>query len=52
MRRPNKGQIVAEYFILLAVILMALFVTGFIDNIRNAFDNYFNRATDTITVIR
>lgn len=51
MKRQNAGQSVAEYFIVLCVVLAAVLAVGFIDRIRGAFGTYFTTATDTITKV-
>jgi hypothetical protein len=48
----RKGQSVTEYFIIMTVVLAAILATGFIDNIRGVFRNYFTKAADAITVNR
>ncbi len=37
----NSGQSIAEYFIILVVILAAVLSVGFLDKIRGSFNNYF-----------
>ena len=44
-----KGQSVAEYFILISVILAAILACGFVDNIRGIFLQYFGNATTAMT---
>jgi len=35
---------VVEYFVILAILMALVASTGFIDTVRNAFYDYFNRA--------
>jgi Flp pilus assembly pilin Flp len=48
MKRRNSGQSTAEYFILLAVIALAVVATGFLGKIKGAFQGYFDQATNKI----
>jgi len=50
MKRPDGGQSVAEYFLIMVVVLAAILATGFVDNVKDVFRNYFTRASNTITV--
>lgn len=52
MKRPKRGQSIAEYFIIMTVVLAAILATGFIDNIKGVFRDYFTRASTAITVNR
>lgn len=48
--KSRSGQTVVEYFIIFAVILAAILSTGFLDRIKNAFDNYLNRSQTRIVI--
>jgi len=54
MRKLSKksGQSAIEYALIMSVFLAAILAVGFIGRMRTAFDNYFTRARDAITVIR
>jgi len=49
MKKPNLGQSTAEYFILMAVIVVAIVATGFLGKIKAAFQGYFDKASSEIT---
>jgi uncharacterized protein (UPF0333 family) len=46
--KNKKGQSSIEYFVIMVVILAAIVSTGFIDRMRNAFDEYFNNAVNVV----
>lgn len=52
MKRLKRGQAVSEYFIAFAVILAAILAARFADRIKGAFNTYFTKAADTITVLK
>ncbi|MFA5145740.1 MAG: hypothetical protein WC723_07095 [Candidatus Omnitrophota bacterium] len=43
MIRKSKGQSVIEYFVVLALLMALAVSSGFINTVRDAFYNYFNR---------
>ena len=43
MKRQVSGQSVIEYFVIFALMMALAVSTGFIDTVRNAFYDYFNR---------
>ncbi|MHB8154812.1 MAG: hypothetical protein ACYDFR_02020 [Candidatus Omnitrophota bacterium] len=43
MKRQVSGQSMIEYFVVLALVMAVVVSSGFIDTVRNAFYNYFNR---------
>jgi hypothetical protein len=48
MRSPNAGQSTLEYFILSAVVLIALVASGVLGKIKVAFQGYFSQASKAI----
>lgn len=42
----KKGQSVAEYFIVMVVVLAAVLAAGFVSRIRSGLENYFNSAVE------
>jgi len=44
------GQAIAEYFLVLCVMLSAVIATGFVGKARNALQVYFGKAVNTISV--
>ncbi len=51
MIRRERGQSVAEYFLIFSVIIAAILACGFVDKVRGAFNTYFTRATTTMTEV-
>jgi len=49
--KGRRGQSIAEYFIIMLVILAAVLASGFRDKIKNAFDKYYNKASGAITAM-
>jgi len=47
--RSRSAQSIAEYFIIMVVVLAALLAVGFRDNIKDVFQKYFNKASSVIT---
>ncbi|MDD5691708.1 MAG: hypothetical protein PHP10_00865 [Candidatus Omnitrophica bacterium] len=43
MKRHISGQSVIEYFVILTLLMVLVASSGFIDTVRNAFYDYFNR---------
>jgi len=43
MKKHLAGQSVIEYFVILALVMVVIASSGFIDTVRNAFYDYFNR---------
>ena len=52
MKNPfgKIGQAIAEYFLILCLVLSAVIATGFVGKARGAFQVYFSKAVNTISV--
>ena len=49
MMRSKNGQNVAEYIIIMSVVVVAIIATGFIGRITNSLRTYFGRASASMT---
>ncbi|MCX5709641.1 MAG: hypothetical protein NT088_02795 [Candidatus Omnitrophica bacterium] len=47
--KDHRAQSIAEYAIIMIVVLAAVIAAGFKDNIKNAFQKYFNKASGIIS---
>jgi len=47
--KGRRAQSIAEYFIIMLVILAAVIAAGFKDNIKEVFQKYFNRTSGIIS---
>ena len=48
MKKLNRAQSVAEYLILMSVILAAAITVGMLGRMKGSFETYFNAAKNTI----
>ncbi|MDD4953391.1 MAG: hypothetical protein PHG40_00605 [Candidatus Omnitrophica bacterium] len=44
-----RGQSIAEYFIVMSVVLAAILALGFVGRMRNTFGEYFTDAASVMT---
>jgi uncharacterized protein (UPF0333 family) len=49
MLNKRAGQNVAEYFLMMVVVLAAIMAIGFLGKVRGVFDGYFNKASTAMT---
>jgi len=52
MKKPNSGQSVSEYFIIMTVITAVIIASGFLGKIKSTFDVYFDKAASAISTGR